>query len=363
MKRVHVIILIAFSLFLLAGATLGIFWPQLFPSEEPRPEEASKEVEVVEEVAKAPEPEFHCPIDGEATSEDKIHRRPIGIMIENTAEARPQSGLSKACVVYETVAEGGVTRFLAIFLHDDADDIGPVRSAREGFVYLLKQYNAIYAHCGVGPNSLTGTIKNLGIPDLDQFVYSEPYWRIRTRKAPHNLYTSTEGLRKTAGKKGYDQEVSYQKPNFKNDDPIEQRPLSGTIDIKFSRPVFDVHYDYDRESNSYKRSVAGNPHMDAASNQQLSPKNVVVQYTSIYTMDNKGRVRIDSVGSGNAIVFQDGKAIIATWERQTLSDMTRFYDENGNEIKFNPGQIWFEVIDSNKMKATYSLGTETEAAN
>ena len=350
MKKIHFIIITVVSLLFIAGAAVAVFWPDIFPQEttESRATVDSTTKNTIAE-ATATVPEFTCPLDGEATGEQQSLRRPFAVMIENHPDARPQSGLSKACVVYETVAEGGITRFMAVFLHNDVGNIGPVRSAREYFADLAKQYDAVYAHCG-GPTTIYDVIKNLGLADLDQYFNGDYFWRIKTRHAPHNLYTSTDFLRKGSEAHGYNQQVFFQKLNFKDDEPLEMRPATETVVINFSKPLFLVRYDYDRQTNTYKRFMVGKPHIDPDNNRQISPKNVVIQYAPISNIadDPKGRMKVNLVGTGRGIVFQDGKTIQATWNRATVTDPTRYYDPTGIEIKLNRGQTWFEVVDLTK---------------
>jgi len=352
MKKFHVFLLIASFLLLASTAAAVIYWPLIFDNNEIEPEPVVTTTTTI--VPVPPAPQFWCPLDGEATTEEKSKRRPLAIMIENHVEARPQSNLINACIVYETVAEGGITRFMAIFLHNDADIIGPVRSAREYFVDLAKQYNAVYAHCG-GPATIYSVFKNLAVASLDEFANGDAYWRIKERKAPHNLYTSTGKLWKKASERKFDSAVFYQRPNFKDDGPAEMRPANASLTIDFSKPAFKVHYEYDRQTNTYNRFMAGEPHIDGVFARQLSPKNIVVQYVPISKIadDPKGRLQVNLTGIGQAIVFQDGKAIEATWQRPTLSDLTRFYNANGDEIRFNRGQTWITLVDPNKMQVTY----------
>ncbi|MEW5706984.1 MAG: DUF3048 domain-containing protein [Actinomycetota bacterium] len=356
MKKIYLFLIVLLSLLLVAGSLTIVYWPatsSLSRHERDREVESSNEVKKISNT-EPPNINFRCPLDNQDTTEEKSLRRPIAIMIENHPDARPQSGLSQACIVYETVAEGGITRFMAIFLHNDANPVGPVRSAREYYVDLAKQYNAIYVHCG-GPSYIYGVIKGLNVSNIDEFSNSDAFWRIRERRAPHNLFTSTGNLRSKAAEKGYRTDVFFQKPNFKDDSPIEMRPVSASIDINFSKPAFAVHYDYDRQGNLYKRSMAGKPHIDATNGQQIAAKNVIIQYVPISNIANdpKGRMRLSLIGSGDAIVFQDGKAISATWMRPTLDDLTRYYDSTGAEIKLNRGQTWIELVDKQKMKVSY----------
>ncbi|MBE0446495.1 MAG: DUF3048 domain-containing protein [Actinobacteria bacterium] len=353
MKKIHRIALIALFLMLASTAAAVVYRPLVLSRDKPGPAPGIVETMIITTPGSATV-RFRCPLDGEATTEQKGLRRPLAIMIENHVDSRPQSSLIKACIVYETVVEGGVTRFMAIYLHNDVDTIGPVRSAREYFVDLAKQYDAIYSHCG-GPATIRKVINNLAVADLDEFANSDAYWRIRGRKAPHNLYTSTDNLWQKASKRKYKTDVFYQRPNFKDDEPIEMRPDTATVDINFSKPAFSVHYEYNRQTNSYNRFMAGKPHIDGVFNRQIKPKNIVIQYVPISNIakDPKGRVAVNLIGTGKAIVFQDGKVIQATWQRLMPTDLTRFYDTGGNEIEFNRGQTWIELVDQARMQVTF----------
>lgn len=353
MKRIYIIIAILTGLLLMTAAAAIVLWPLTAGQEAVEDEQAVVEAPTTT-TTELPKPQFPCPIDGTDTDEANTYRRPLAVMIENHVEARPQAGLSDACLVYETVAEGGITRFMAVFLHNDVATIGPVRSAREYFVDLAKQYNALYAHCG-GPATVYDVIKNLQVADLDEFANEDAYWRIRERKAPHNLYTSTAKLWAKAQARGFDTQVFYQRPNFKDDDAPELRPSHATIDIDFSKPDFRVHYEYDHNKNAYNRFMAGAPHVDSATNRLISAKNVVVQYVPISKIANdpKGRMQVNLQGTGQAIIFQDGKVVFGSWQRQTLSELTRFYDSTGNEVRFNRGQTWIELVDPSSMKVNY----------
>ncbi len=137
-----------------------------------------------------------CPIDGTPATPEQIARRPLAVMIENSPAARPQSGLSQASVVYEAITEGGITRFLAIYLNGEPAVIGPVRSARPHFIYLAQEYDPVFVHCGESYEALQILARNSPVRNLDQIKYGKPFWRSRKRPAPHNLYTSSARLAK-----------------------------------------------------------------------------------------------------------------------------------------------------------------------
>lgn len=281
--------------------------------------------------------------------EPAVNARPvIGVMIENSQDARPQSGLGQAGVVFEAIAEGGITRFLALFQDTAPADIGPVRSVRPYYVQWSMGFDAPLAHVGGSPDALAN-IKEWGTKDLDQFFNPAPYRRSADRQAPHNVYTSYEGLQGLAAGKGYTGSTFTAFSRKK--DAASKQPDAKTIDISISSALYNSHYDYDALSNSYRRSQAGAPHMDALSNTQISPKSVVVLVMP-YTLNGKYSV-YGTIGSGQAIVFQDGVATQASWVKADNNSQFNFTDANGQPLNLNAGQTWITVV-SDPAKVTYT---------
>jgi hypothetical protein len=272
------------------------------------------------------------------------NRRPIGVMIENYPDARPQSGLSNADLVYESVTEGGITRFLAFFQCQNAATIGPVRSARIFFIDWIHELSAFYAHCGGNLNALA-RIKSDGIMDLDQFANGAYYWRT-SRPAPHNLYTSIDKLRAAASSKKYSlTSDGFTSWIFKDDPKLADRPQTPmNVKVNFSSASYLVQYSYNIATNDWTRKTAGVIDTDAATGQPIKVKNVIVQFASI-TPGPENSVDIQNIGSGNAIFFIDGQATQGTWTKTTVNDRTQYKDSNGLDIKFDRGLIWVEVVN------------------
>ena len=191
-----------------------------------------------------------CPINGAKYTkarEDKwTARRPLGVMVENHVDARPTIGLSRADVVYEAVAEGGITRFLVVYLCQDAGDIAPIRSARTYFLDWVSEYGAAYAHVGgantPGPANALGQIRDYGIKDMDQFGIGFPtYWRGTDKLAPHNVHSTTKKLWDAAearkfgvkDEKGDSWDKNFQKWKFKDDAALESRGDQKPISVPF----------------------------------------------------------------------------------------------------------------------------------
>jgi len=287
-------------------------------------------------------PSANCPLDGLRTTPEAATRRPLAVMIENSPAARPQSALSKADLVMEALAEGGVTRFMAVYVHNAVEEVGPVRSARPYYLQVAQGFKALFAHVG-GSKEAMNQIKKWGLADVDQFFNEKAYWRVKSRPSPHNMYTSTEKLREAARGRNYALEGEYQGFRHKSDVSLAERPQSQIISIDFSYPEYKVRYEYERVSNAYLRFVGAAPHQDKLTNDQLKPKNIAVIY--VPTSNNKGgTLNIDIEGEGKALVFRDGVTASGTWEKPTLNSQILFFDASGQEITFNPGQIWLEVV-------------------
>ncbi|MCL4393641.1 MAG: DUF3048 domain-containing protein, partial [Chloroflexi bacterium] len=296
--------------------------------------------------AKPQEPEAFDPLDGLPSTAALAARRPIAVMVENfDPDARPQSGLDKASMVYETVAEGGITRFMAVYLSGKADIVGPIRSAREYYANWAKGLDAIYIHCGGSPGGYD-TIASLGLNDIDQIRWSAGFWRSNDRYAPHNLYSSTKNLRDQAAAKGYATQAPAPAYSFKDDPPLAGRPAAQAISVDFSSPAYRVKYVYRRDTNSYLRYMGGAPHTDAVTGKQLTVKNIAVMYAKIWPLnDDENRMGVQSTGGGDAVVIQDGQVITGAWKRNAPSDAVRFYDSTGGEIKLDRGQTWIEATN------------------
>ncbi len=307
-----------------------------------------KESETEEALAEALYPAV---LDGVMTDQESANRHPLGIIIENHPDARPQSGLDKASIVYEAIAEGGITRFLAIYGTYQAEKIGPVRSARTYYIDWAHGYNAFFAHVGGNMDALE-KIPRDKILDLDQFRYGSPYWREKDGKvaSEHTMFTSTVKLQEQASTNKYSTANNFNVVKFKDEPEGDEKasaPEKQKVSIVFSSAQFNVDFEYNKATNSYKRSLAGNPHVDKISKNQINPKNIIVMTVkrkSTITKINEPGYDMTTIGTGNARIFLDGKEIKGTWKKPTVADRELFYDESGNEIVFNRGQFWICVI-------------------
>jgi hypothetical protein len=280
--------------------------------------------------------------------EPALADRPIvSVVVENHPDARPQSGLAEAGVVYEALAEGGITRFQAFFLDSQPAKIGPVRSLRPYFVDWGLEYAAPIAHAGGSAEAL-GSIGPLGVKSLNALVIGAPsFYRASDRRAPHNLYTSAALLDALLAKRGYHKPAGFTPTPRKADTP-SAAPAHPTIGINYSYNGFQAGYTYEAASNSYVRSLAGKPHLDRATGQPIKVKNVVVIYTSVTVGDSKGHMKIQTTGQGRGILFRDGEAIAVTWSKDARTSRTKLLDAAGAEVPLNAGNTWYSIVPTGK---------------
>lgn len=325
-----------------------------------------------------------CPLDGVKYTKNEKDiwdaRRPLAVMVENSDEARPHSGISRADITYEVLAEGWITRLMAIFYCNTPFEnitIAPVRSARTYFIDWVSEYDALYTHVG-GANTIGGNseitdprvdalsqIDRYGIKDLDQFgigypdCYRNPDRLDHPVATEHTMVCFSDNLYKIGEKRGWTNidrkgiswDKNFTKWSFKEDSKEGDRGTVNSAKIVFSEGYdkYDVLWEYDKTNNLYKRINGGIPHIDLETKEQLTAKNVVVQLTKLVgAVDDLGHLLFVTIGSGKALVFQDGNVTVGTWAKKTRIGKTMYYDSTGQEIKFNRGNIWIEIIPNEK---------------
>jgi hypothetical protein len=330
------VILITAAVVLLGGISFGVY--HLWLKDDAKP--VAKKQTTKKEAPKPMAEPITSTLTGLPIADASINDRPVtGIMIENSRDARPQSGLTDAGVVFEAIAEGGITRFLTLWQDTESDYIGPVRSVRPYYLQWLMGFDGAVAHAG-GSGDALRMIKDLNIKDLDQFHNASAYWRVSSRYAPHNLYTSTAKLNEIEAKKGFG------KANYtgfaRKKEAASAAPNARAIDFNISSALYNSHYDYEAATNSYLRSEGGSPHTDERSGKQISAKVVIGLVmpqgkNGIYTT-------YDTIGSGRAYIFQDGVATIGNWYKDSNTSQFTFKDDGGAELKLNPGRTWLTVV-------------------
>ncbi|MDD3480724.1 MAG: DUF3048 domain-containing protein [Patescibacteria group bacterium] len=290
------------------------------------------------------EPELlAAPLSGIMVGESVVERRPIAIVVENHPDARPQSGLLMADMVFETLAEGGITRFLAIYHSQTPKEVGPVRSARPYFVEWADSFDALYAHVG-GSDEGLALINRLSVADINQFAFGNFFWRDNTRYAPHNVYTTLDKIYSAAKTRNYALTQDNLKPySFKEEAKEEERPEAQKFTVNFNYS-FAPTYTYSKDCNCYLRSILGQKHLDS-SGKQLSAKNVIVAFSDMgqQIVRGTGYTVIDTDDSGTAYFYIDGIKQVGKWSR-AVGEQIKFYDAEGQAVALNPGTTWIDVV-------------------
>jgi hypothetical protein len=320
--------------------------------------------QTTKKVAPKPTP-IYSTLTGLPVTDASVNQKPVtGVMIENSTDARPQSGLDSAGVVFEAIAEGGITRFLALYQDTAPDYLGPVRSVRPYYIEWGLGFDAAIAHVGGSPEALQD-MKSWNVKDLDQFYNGAYYHRISSRAAPHNVYTSLAELNQAEANKSYGtttytgftrkDEKPYKAPaasptssSSKNTKPAaDARTAASSIDFGMSGPLYNVHYDYDATANSYKRSEGGVAHMSLhkdGSQAQITPKVVIALVTS-YGIQSDGKHSDYAVtGGGTAYFFQDGTVTVGKWSKAADREPLKFTDANGAAFPLDRGQTWISAV-------------------
>lgn len=279
--------------------------------------------------------------------EPAIADRPIvSVIVENHPDARPQSGLQDAGVVYEALAEGGITRFQSFFLDNRPASLGPVRSLRPYFIDWGLEFGAPIAHAG-GSATAINSIPSLGVKSLNALTIGAPsFYRTKDRVAPHNLYTSGDLLASLLEKRGWAGPATFTPTPRKTDAPPANAPRP-SITINYSSALFQASYKYDPATNSYARSLAGKPHIDRVTGKQIMVKNVVVEYMPTTTLAD-GHMQMGTTGRGQAVLFRDGDAIACTWVKDSRTTRTKLVDAAGTEVPLNAGNTWYSIVPVGK---------------
>jgi hypothetical protein len=284
--------------------------------------------------------------------------RPVALMVENTTDARPQSGLIYADIVFEVVDEYGITRFVTVFSSYEAKTVGPVRSARIYYAEIARSIDPLYAFWGTYPECYD-VIKNLDIDVLDGnsevIAYANSGWRDYTRSdiTEHTAFMSTIALKEDAADYDYSLKGGQSPLRFKTDADDSDRGDITDITINFSSETFKSYFEYDKEKNNYLKYVGGQPHTDYETGDQIEVNNVIVMITDIEgPIDQYGHMVVRTTGNidnSKAFFFMDGKVIEGTWERSSAFDPFTYKDDNGDIILFNRGSTWIALVQDTDM--------------
>jgi len=335
----------ALVLLLVAGTALVLTLMSGEPEQAPQEVTSAWPAAERERVVPRPPEPVRWPLTGVEVEpgENPAERRVLSVKIENSPAARPQTGLDKADIVYETLTEGGITRFNALFHSQLPEEVGPVRSARMSDTQLVPQYGALFAHSGANSGVLAA-IRSAGLQVVDHSSASAAYRRDRSRQAPHNLYMNPARVLQIAVEKGYPSTQELRGLQFSPS--VDSTVTVSQVVIPFST-VNSVTWVYDAATGTYLRSNNGKPHVDRESGAQYSATNVVVIWARTTATGPRGiggtTLEIALTGSGRAAVFRDGVRLDGEWQTDGSAPPV-FRDSAGAIVRLRPGNTWFQVV-------------------
>ena len=308
-------------------------------------------------------------LDGIIVDREEANNVPACVMIENAAfgGVRPQSGLSKALVMYEVIVEGGITRFMAVFAGEQSDTVGPVRSARDTYLEFASEMDCAYYHAG-GSFTAMQALQRFSMRDVDGLREPSFFWRQSGKAAPHNFFTSTSKLEDAIRAHGWDQEEppdfeswlfvdEIEQPeqaevsNEESEGELTEEAVDQEQDVVSTRVYigfggsYDVEFNYDVDELYYTRKNGGIDHIDAVTGKVLTTRNIIVQHVGAgIPIEGKGRINWPVTGEGTVDVIREGVRTTGTWEKKDRESRTVFLDEDGDEIPLVRGNTWVEIV-------------------
>lgn len=334
------------------------------PTAEPTPVPTAEPTPVPEPTADPHEGQAISKLTGEYIPEKKANRRPYAMMINNVEyAARFQSGVSQASILYEAKVEGGITRLMAIF--EDVSNlkkIGSARSARHYYVSVAAEYDAIFVHFG-HTKFATAKIDKLGVDNISGLsgIGGKVFYRDNSISAPHNAFTSEEGL--TAGRKTLKYRKNYKdgfEGHFKfyeTDTDLQSEKAAKKVTLKFSGYT-SPYFIYNADDKLYYRYQYGREHMDVASKTQLAFKNLIVQRVDDEPIVPGHRKDYRTINfekaTGKGWYITNGKAIKITWKKNESEGFMKYYYEDGTELVINPGKTYVALFPDENSKLTIS---------
>lgn len=299
------------------------------------------------------EPKFAVnPLTGEENLDpEKANDRPVAVMVNNITVAQSvQTGLNDADIVYETYAEGGITRLMAVFKDiGAAGKIGTVRSARISYVELAQGHNAIYTHAGWDPAFAAPYIKNNKINHIDLNSGKTAAYGYRTKNglsSEHTLYTDGEKLKKAVSELGYESKLSSNE-NWQNFSASKVTPSGGaanTVNVPMSTSN-PTKFIYNAETGKYTRNIKSGAQKDYVTKEPIEFTNVLVLFTSVKLLDEK-HVKED-LSSGTGYYASAGGYVPVNWSKGSATSPLKITNTDGSPIEYNVGNSWVFFADNN----------------
>ena len=344
MKKLKIVLILLIAI--LATVIIALF---LFKNDEVKP--PVKPIDNVNNNSDNDIVEEYSPLDGSPITESEKDQPVIGVILDNQIDAQPQSGLNEASIVYEFRVEGDITRYLALFYNSDAEQIGPVRSARPYLVQTISEYDGVLAHFGGSELGLS-TIRNLAVYslngiELDGITYYRNY--NVNKVAPHNAYTSVSLLEEAINNKSYINKRDFEGFDFDLKGDIFSSQMKNGADAKniniLSTPAYTLDFKYDKSSKSYNIFRNNEQMIDEYDDKSVQAKNIIIEFANSRIIGNDGTLEISHIGSGSGKLISEGKIININWQKDSANSKTIFMTENGEKINLKPGQTWIEILE------------------
>ncbi|MBR2783736.1 MAG: DUF3048 domain-containing protein [Firmicutes bacterium] len=286
----------------------------------------------------AEDPLLH-PLTG-AVLPAETESRLLCAVVDNSPEARPQSGLEQAALIYELPVEADIPRLLLCYYGEDAPAVGPIRSARPYLVDIVRGWGGVLAHCGWSPAAQS--LLEQGAADYINEQEQPSYFRRDPgREAPHNLYTSTAELYQAVDELGL--AAAQTLPAFRFRDPADEPAGTPAHRLELEFNGAETSYIYDGNRRAYARFVNDDRFTDAASGSQIFAANIILQYVDARVTDEEGRLELDLSSGGEALLFSGGTLTRGRWTRTGPDAPIRYTDASGEDFALLPGQTWIEV--------------------
>ena len=341
-KSIGFKILIAILIIVIIGGTGLLLWKFVFN----KPNDSENNEQQTEETAKVVEVKKLKIVDEDSKS------RPFAVMINNHHDAWPQCGIQDAYLVYEIIAEGGITRMFALYKDADTAKIGSIRSARHYFIDYAEENDAIFVHWGGSPQAYN-RIKADEVEEIDGMALEgSVFFRDRTlnRNYEHTGFTSMEKLKEYADEKGFTSDTTKDLLLNYSVDEVDISKIPGAqsaveVNIEYSN-YHNTSYEYDEENKVYLRSMADTPNVDLETGEQYTVKNIIVYDVDNYPLNDgsgKDRQELDNIGTGTGYYITNGYAAPITWEKTTSSGQTIYRYADGKEITVNDGNTFIQI--------------------
>ena len=308
------------------------------PPTEPVTEEVTEP-----ETEEVTEPETEPETEAAAEPERMFSERyPIAVMVDNHPDALPQSGLQNAEIIYEMQVEGRLTRLLVV-TDEDAGEIGPVRSARPAFLNFVAEHEAFYLHVGNFEYVQASPIGDR-IKDMDQFLHAGgAYYRVDRKVPPHNMYADIGALYAAAEQEDYELNPAEEYGYLRS--PAAELPEGEpgeSVALTYDEYLYQ-RYEFEEEKNGYVKFINDEPVVDEQTDEPLVITSYILLQLDHTLMENNVHFSIADVGEGESTLYNGGRQIPITWEREANGEPMVFQID-GEEIVFPDGLLYIQII-------------------